>query len=113
MARTHPRNFGLPSRAQAHARWSVLEELGKGIASLLSWLLLIGLGFTALCSWLLRGALMVMSAVRGHFFRYRRQRWYRAQEQASVDIARVKNGTPTSQRHDRNIPPGFSGDVGV
>ena len=42
MGRIHQRNFGLPSRAQAIARWSVLEDLGAGIATLLSWLLLVG-----------------------------------------------------------------------
>ena len=42
MARIHQRTFGLPSRAQALARWPILEDLGAGIATLLSWLLLVG-----------------------------------------------------------------------
>jgi hypothetical protein len=60
MARIHQRNFGLPSRAQALARWSILENLGAGIATLLFWLLLIGLGLAALCWWLLRRTLALM-----------------------------------------------------
>jgi hypothetical protein len=83
MARIHQRNFGLPSRAQAHARWSILEDLGVGIATLLSWLLLIGLGFAALCWRPLRRILVLvigrLPAARERFFRYRRRRWYGAQ----------------------------------
>ncbi|HEV2549606.1 MAG TPA: hypothetical protein VGU20_19980 [Stellaceae bacterium] len=71
--------------------------MDAAIATLLSWVLLIIVGFAALCWWLLRGALRLtigrlrsqrllawplslLAAVRGRFFRYRRQRWCRAQE---------------------------------
>ena len=84
MARIHQRNFGLPSRAQAQARWSILEDLGASIAVLLSWLFLICLGFVALCGWLLhRIFVLVMGGVpaprfllaaRERFFRYRQRR---------------------------------------
>ena len=89
MARIHQRTFGLPSRAQAQARWSILEDLGAGIAVLLSWLFLICLGFVALCWWPLHRVFVlvigrlpaprILLAARERFSRYRRQRWYRAQ----------------------------------
>jgi hypothetical protein len=64
MGRIHQRNFGLPSRAQAVARWSVLEKLGKaivtGIATVPCCVLLIGLVLAVLCWWLLRRTLALM-----------------------------------------------------
>jgi hypothetical protein len=77
----------------------MLQGLDAAIATLLSWVLLIVVGFAALCWWLLRGALvlaigsarsqqllasprLLLAAARGRFFRYRRQRWCRAQERA-------------------------------
>lgn len=89
MARLHRRNFGLPTRAQPHARWSVLENLARGIATLLSRFLLICLGLAALCWRLLHRTLALvigrfparrfLLAARERLFRNRRQRWYRVQ----------------------------------
>jgi len=77
----------------------MLQGLDAAIATLLSWILLTVVGFAALCWWLLRGALVLtigsarsqqllasprspLAAAPGRFFRYRRQRWCRAQERA-------------------------------
>jgi hypothetical protein len=86
MARLHGRNFGFTSRVQAQARSSILEDLGAGIATILSWVLLIGLGLVVLCWRLLHRILVLMIgtlpaprfllAARERFFRYRRRRWY-------------------------------------
>ena len=76
-------NFGLPSRAQAQARWSILEDLGAGIATLLSWLFLICLGFAHRILVLVIGSLpspRFLLAARERFFRYHRRRWYAAQK---------------------------------
>jgi hypothetical protein len=71
-----------------------LQGLDEAIATLLSWVLLIGAGLAALCWWLLRRlALEIASmrpqrplrapgfllAARDRLFRQRRRRWYRAQ----------------------------------
>jgi len=102
MARIRGRNFGLPKRLRAElGHRPILRLVDEAIVTLLFSLLLIGAGFAALGWWLVRGMLLAImrslrsqrslpspclllpDSTRAWFFRYRRDRWCRAQEQAA------------------------------